>query len=94
MELTLSEPTDTPRFDVLKSTPADELAARKGRQQQERDKATLDKNQAIAKFWREQCKGMTQRQAGEKIAAEFGGSAATHASQVSRVYAKIQPDDA
>jgi hypothetical protein len=89
-EMILTEPTDTPRFKVVKEIPPDGLAERRGRQQQERDKATLDKNQAIAKFWREGCQGMTRRQAGEKIAAEFGGSASTHASQIGRVYAKIE----
>lgn len=93
-EMTLTEPSDTPRFEVIDTVSADELAERRQRGQRQRDTATLDRNRAIAKFWRENCQGkMTNREAGEKIAAEFGGKASTHASQISRVYAKIQPDD-
>lgn len=93
-EMTLTEPSDTPRFEVIDTVSADELAEKRQKGQRQRDSATLDKNKAIAKFWRDNCQGrMTNREAGDKIAAEFGGSASTHASQISRIYAKIQPDD-
>jgi hypothetical protein len=81
----ITEPTDMPRFEVLSATGSDELAERRRR----RSKAALDRNAQIAAYWRKECQGMTQRQAAAKIAAQFGGEAATHQPKISRVYSKI-----
>ena len=88
-EMTLTEPTDTPRFRVIDTTSADELAERRQQRQRRRGAEKLDRNAEIAKFWRDECQGMTQMQAGLKIAERFGGKASTHQSQISRVYSKI-----
>lgn len=93
-EIILSRPDGKPRFDVLDTADAGKIADRRARRKVERDKAKLDKNAAIAAFWRQHCQGMTQRQAAEKIAAEFGGKAATHQPLISRVYSRVQADAA
>lgn len=70
-ELTLSEPTDTPRFSVIRETPADELAERRGQRQQQRDTKTLDENRRI-KAWMATHQGVPQRQAADEMTAELG----------------------
>jgi hypothetical protein len=69
-EMTLTEPSDRPRFDVLDVTTPDQVAARKRR----RAKATLDLN---AQAWQLLDGGMT----GKDVAAKLGKSE----SWVSRV---------
>lgn len=70
-ELTLSEPADTPRFDVIRETPPDELAERRGQRRQQRDKETLDQNARI-KAWLDDHPGLPQRQAAEQMTGELG----------------------
>jgi hypothetical protein len=85
-EMTLTEPTDAPRFETVAVSTADELAERRGQRAHTRDKAKLDRNAAIAAWWQDNCQGMTDTQAGEKIAAEFGGAASTHRVKIGKVY--------
>jgi len=81
----VTEPDGRPRFDVVGVTTGDELAS----QRRARSKATLDKNAEIGRFVARLGDGMTGKAKAERIAAEFGGSPATHQSQLSRgVYAQ------
>jgi AAA domain len=70
-ELTLSEPTDTPRFDVIRETLPDELAERRGQRRQQRDRETLDQNARI-KAWLDDHPGLPQRQAADLMTGELG----------------------
>lgn len=70
-ELTLTEPTDTPRFDVLDEIPADQLAERRQQRLRQRDKTTLDENARI-KQWVDTHPGMSQREAAEQMTRELG----------------------
>jgi hypothetical protein len=86
-EVTVTPATGEASFRVLSTADSDELTSRR----RNRSKARLDRDANIAAYWRANCQGMTQREAAEKIAAEFGGSPATHQSKISRIYSKIEP---
>jgi hypothetical protein len=88
-ELRLSEPTDTPRFEVLSSSTADELASRRAAKAQERDRAKLNKNAQMAAWWRDNCQGMSDVKAGQMLADEFGGTAGTHRVNIGRLYRNL-----
>ena len=77
-ELTLTEPTDTPRFDVVNQATADELAERRSR----RDRTTMDENARIAR-WLQAHPDVTQVQAAELMTSELGFRVSQ--SRVSRV---------
>lgn len=93
-EILLSRPDGTLRFDVLGAADAEQITERRAQRKAVRDKTKLDRNAAIAAFWRTNCHGMNYDEASAKIAAEFGGKASTHRSQISRVYSKIPADAA
>lgn len=84
--LAVSEPDGTPWFTVLGETTADELAERRDRRKRDRGDETLRRNREIARFWRDECQGISNRAAGEKIAARFGGSADRHRQMITKVY--------
>jgi hypothetical protein len=68
-ELTLTEPTDAPRFHVLDSAGADELAERRAKHSRNRDKAKLDHYAEIAAYVAD---GHTQRAAAEHFRVGVG----------------------
>jgi AAA domain len=61
-ELTLTEPTDAPRFEMLSTTNSDELAQKRAEHARGRTKAKLDRNAQIVAYVAE---GHTQRQAAD-----------------------------
>ncbi len=88
-ELRLTEPTDTPRFEVVSASTADELAERREQRARTRDRAKLDRNAEIAAYWRDNCEGLSDVKAGEVLSAKFGGAAGTHRVNIARVYRKL-----
>jgi AAA domain len=63
-ELTLTEPTGTPRFEVVSASTADELASRRAQRARERDKAKLDRTADIDAWLKAEPK-RTQRDAAQ-----------------------------
>jgi hypothetical protein len=81
-EMTLTEPTDAPRFEVIDTTSADELAAKRQQRARKRDAETLDENARIA-TWLDRHPGVKQVQAAEQMTRELGFTVSQ--SRVSRV---------
>ena len=84
--LSLSEPTDAPRFTELGSLTADELAERRAARARNRDKATLDANAKDARLVIEHCQEMTKAEAARWLEANgsSGKKASTYQKDLSR----------
>jgi AAA domain len=82
-QLSLSEPTDTPRFTELASATADELAQQRQKRKQNRAKAKLDLGADVAQWIVGNCNDGTVKsnaEAGRRIAAsgKFTGTPDSH----------------
>jgi hypothetical protein len=72
----------TPKFDVLDTSGADELTARRARRR--RTASTRDRSGQIADFVVTECQGTNRNDTADLLAARFGGEASTHRGQLSR----------
>jgi hypothetical protein len=66
-EMTVTEPTDAPRFEIVEHVPADELAARR----RQRGKKALDENALIAQ-WCKEHPGLSQAEAAKRMTPDLG----------------------
>jgi hypothetical protein len=87
-QMTLTEPTDTPRFRIVDKLDPDELAERREQWQRRRTQKTLDENAQIAE-WLDTHPGLPQRQAAQKMSEELGLSVSQ--SRVSRALRAVRP---
>jgi hypothetical protein len=84
-EIIASRANGHAHFDVIGTATAEEIDERS----HARQRATLDKNAAIARYVATLDDGLTGVAKAEKIAAEFGGSEFTHRSKLSRGVYKL-----
>lgn len=83
-EMTLTEPTDTPRFQVIDTVSADELAQKRQQRARKRGKEALDRNAQIAGYIAAN-PGLTQQQLADQSETLLGFKVSQ--SAVSRVKA-------
>jgi AAA domain len=70
-EMTLTGPSDRPRFDIIEKLDPDQLAERRRGNRQRREQRTLDQNAQIAE-WVTAHPGVNQRDAAEQMSRELG----------------------
>ena len=84
-DIIVAAPRGVPRFDVVSTADADELAQRRAERQRNRDRATLDANAKDARLVVDHCQGMTKADTARWLEANgsSGKQASTYAKELS-----------
>lgn len=82
--INVTEPDGKPAFDVIETSGADEVSARRERRSQERREATERERREMGDYVLAECPELNQTQAAERLSEQYGRKASTHEVNLSR----------